>query len=272
MLARGVELLPENVPAARFGLETALLDLTGKRRQTPAWTLFGLRSAPSLPLAAMIGSAADPELAGSAERAIARGITTLKIKVGAGAFPVELAALRALKMKLPPEVALRLDANQSLSVARLGELAELGPEFVEEPVQARVLRELNASLLPLALDESLQMQSPTDLARLLEIPNVRAVVLKPMALGGISRCSSIAGAARERGIGLVVSHLFDGPLALTAAAVLAFEVGSPGLAMGLDRHAGLEAWDCPMPPAIARGRLEGWSGFGLGLPEFTATS
>jgi L-alanine-DL-glutamate epimerase-like enolase superfamily enzyme len=97
------------------------------------------------------------------------------------------------------------------------------------------------------------------------------VVLKPMALGGILRCLEIARLAHERRLDVVVSHLFDGPLALAAAAVLALTAGTPGVAMGLDRHAGLDAWGDPAPATIASGRLEGWSEFGLGLPRLRAT-
>ncbi|HEX6239392.1 MAG TPA: O-succinylbenzoate synthase, partial [Polyangiales bacterium] len=40
----------------------------------------------------------------------------------------------------------------------------------------------------------------------------------------------------------VVTHLFDGPIALAAASVLALALQSPRLAAGLAPHAGLAAW------------------------------
>lgn len=68
------------------------------------------------------------------------------------------------------------------------------------------------------------------------------VVLKPMALGGMSRVELLARQARQAGKKLSVSHYFDGPSALWLSTELAFAWQSPGLAPGLGEHAGLTAW------------------------------
>jgi o-succinylbenzoate synthase len=265
MLARGLEHVPLSLPAARFALETALLDLAGKLRGVPAWRLLGEPEAASLPLAALIGAAGDRRLEQRAEHALERGISTLKVKLGVHSPELELAALGRLRAALPAAVKLRLDANQSLSVARLPVLAAFSPEFVEEPLPSRELWELSGSPVALALDESLQGADERELRELLSLPALSAVVLKPMALGGIVRCLTLGRAARERGLGVVVSHLFDGPIGLAAAALVALHAGSPERAMGLDRHAGLALWSGLDVPALTPASVRSWTEPGFGV-------
>ncbi len=76
-----------------------------------------------------------------------------------------------------------------------------------------------------------------------------------MALGGLTRCLSLARSARERGIAVVVSHLLDGPIALAAAAALALAVGSPERAAGLEPHVGLAAWPALPLPAFTSAHI-----------------
>jgi L-alanine-DL-glutamate epimerase-like enolase superfamily enzyme len=122
----------------------------------------------------------------------------------------------------------------------LEQLVEFEPEFVEEPFEQGVLEQLAASPVPLALDESLQQHYALDhFAPLLSKLNVRVVVFKPMALGGMSRCISLAARARLLGLHVVISHLFDGPIALAAAGALALVIASPDYAQGLALHPAL---------------------------------
>jgi L-alanine-DL-glutamate epimerase-like enolase superfamily enzyme len=67
-------------------------------------------------------------------------------------------------------------------------------------------------------------------------------VLKPTLLGGFAVCLRIAREAAARGLAASVTHTFDGPVALAAAAELASALPARVLACGLDRHAGLGAW------------------------------
>ena len=59
----------------------------------------------------------------------------------------------------------------------------------------------------------------------------------------------LARAAHALGVEVVVTHLFDGPIALRASGVLALIVQSGALAAGLAPHAGLDAW--PLWPVDA---------------------
>jgi L-alanine-DL-glutamate epimerase-like enolase superfamily enzyme len=266
------DLVPTSCPAARFAVETALLDLVAQRAGRPAWSLLGARTgAQPIALAALIDASDARTALRDAERALERGVGTLKAKIGRpGAFQAELASLRALRRTLGGGTRLRADANGAFAAAEAGErlaaLADLGLEFVEEPVPAADLARLTAPPVPLALDESLAPPGSWERlsGRLAEL-HCTTVVLKPMLLGGLFRTANLAARARERGLAVVVSHLFDGPVALAAAAALALAVASPGCASGLDRHVGLSSWPALDVPLVGPAALipDGRPGLGI---------
>ena len=245
-LVRAQALLPARSPAAAFALETALLDLACQRAQRSPFELLGHTPLARLELNAVL----DGTLPDALERAralVRGGYSTLKVKLGARWEPAldtltELRAAGVLK--------LRADANQSLAAADLGRalprLAALGLEFLEEPCAPESWPHLPRERPPLALDESLAGVTSTKLSVLVRASGAQVVVLKPMALGGFSECLGLAQAARACGCDVVVTHLFDGPIALRAACVLGLMVQSPRLAAGVAPHAGLTAW--PHPP------------------------
>jgi o-succinylbenzoate synthase len=228
--------LPSDITssAARFALETALLDLEARRSGRSAAEVLGAAPDASLPLSALVDG-----------RAIPSGFCTYKAKIdGSRPLPAEMDRLLTLRRSLPADTELRLDANGSLPPAQLTDwldaLAELRPEFLEEPVPAAMLSTLARSPVPLALDESLV--STRRFEPLVERGLVRVLVLKPMLLGGIRCCQRLADSAKHAGAKVVVSHLWDGPIGLASSAVLALALAPQSLAAGLAPHAALPAW------------------------------
>lgn len=252
-------------PAAAFACETATLDLLGQERGQPLYRLLDPSASPSsVPLSALVRDLTD------AARAWERGIRTLKVKVGkSGAWAEELALLAALRRRFGEALRLRLDANGIWTAeevdARLAELAPFAPELIEEPTEdpMQVVR----SPVPLALDESLQVRDLEEFKAWLPKGPCRALVLKPMALGGFARCLALAERGAELGLRVAVSHLFDGPIALAAAAhlALALNAPSPVLACGLDRHPGLDAWPAADLPWLGEAEIQAPTLPGLGL-------
>jgi o-succinylbenzoate synthase len=242
-------------PAARFAAETALLNLVALRTQRPSTELLGsLLGSPvsphSVPLSALLPSPLQSdELMRAAAAALARGLRTLKIKIGrAGAFDDELAALGVLRREVGPEIQLRLDANGAFLLAeasqRLEALAELRPEFIEEPVplgQLAAFAERAKPAIPLAADESLSVAAlRPDLMQAFATQRIAVAVLKPTLLGGALTCLDLASELLRLGAKLTVTHAFEGPIALTSAMALASVLPGPVLAAGLDRHLGLD--------------------------------
>jgi o-succinylbenzoate synthase len=244
--------------AARFAAETALLDLLGQRLGQPLWTLLRRSGEEpdvrAVPLCALVGGADDPRALPAVVAAVARGVHTVKLKIVGPSLDSQWETLAAARdaIAMTP---LRLDANGTLSPAtareELSSLLPLRPEFVEEPVPTAALGALARSPVPIALDESLQEPGAWETfeSRLAELHCV-ALVLKPMALGGVGACLDLGARAAARGLDVTVSHLFDGPIALAAAAHLALAMASRSRASGLDRHGGLGAWPTVNVPHI----------------------
>ncbi len=250
-------------PAARFALETALLDVISRRARRPLWQVLqalhgqraGTEHAADVALNAVC-TASDARVLDEIAAARDRGIRCFKLKVGRD-FERELTVLEAVRARHGDEISLRVDANQAWTLdesrAHLQRLAAVAPEYIEEPTPEPLahLPALAPLPVPVALDESLaqafaseEFQAAarvTGLDALLAGGLVTVLVLKPMLLGGLIRVMALAARAREHGADIVISHLFDGPVALAACAHLAVALATPR-ACGLDRHTGLQAW------------------------------
>jgi o-succinylbenzoate synthase len=258
---------PDDLAAAaaiRFGLETAMMDLESRRRGVPLADLLAPSPAARVPVNAVVADAVG------AAAAVARGIATLKLKVG-GDHARTLATVRAIAAAAPG-AALRLDANQSWPLdeveRRLAELAALAVaiEYVEEPaagLAARLAARGTSFALPVALDESLAASDRAWLDAALASGAVAAIVLKPTVLGGLEACLALAARARAHGVDAVVTHALDGPVAAAAAAELARAL-SPARAVGLDHHVTLDAWPV-RAPQLVDGAVVAAAAPGLGL-------
>lgn len=251
-------------PSARFAVETALLDLLGRVHGLPVHRLLRASSPAPLKRAALLPPPCDPRTAPAAREATARGISTLKLKLGSAPFDRELAALVALRERIGDAVELRLDANGGFgrdAASRLRALAPVKPGFVEEPVSGTALLALldESPAVPVAADESLA--DPILAEKLLAHPNLGAVVLKPALLGFVR---ALAIAAR-RTTPVVVTHLFDGPIALAACAELALSLPNSA-ACGLDPHPALAAFPVlPIPQLEDSSRVLPTGNVGLGI-------
>jgi len=226
------------VPAARFAWECAVADLMGKVRGcSVSEVLGGKRQYAAVPLSALVGSVEE------GRAALSRGIAALKVKVGGRAEAAQLALVRQLRSELGNQFSLRLDANGSWRLdearARMEELSALGPEFIEQPTRPGELVALGACAVPWAADESLS--SPAEVRALLTARGCVAWVLKPAALG-LRRARELALMAQHSGLGVVITHLFDGPIGLAAACELSLSLPRAPWACGLDAHVGLSAW------------------------------
>lgn len=244
-------------PAARFALETALLDWLGRARGVPLASLLG---GPEASRRRVELSALVADVAG-ARAAYARGVRAFKLKVSEASFDADVELAAALRDAYGDGIRLRFDANRRFDRARaarrLESLARFAPEFVEEPVPTADLLAMGRAPVPLAADESLAVARawPALAAR------CRVVVLKPTLLGGFGACLRIAREAAARGLAATVTHTFDGPLALAAAAELACALPALVLACGLDPHAGLDAW-----PRVAIPQIGAAHALSSGLP------
>ena len=244
---------PVRCPSSRFALEGALLDWLGQARGEPLHrVLAGDVERQSIAIADLVLAPDVSNWARFVDTLVTEGSTHVKMKVGVD-LEREVAAIAEVRRN-HPALRLRLDGNQRVSLAALrrhaAALEALELELIEEPVQPSEWRRALDLPLPYALDETLLDAELS--TRLLETGSVRAVVLKPMLLGGLRSSFDIAERAAACGADYLVSHAFDGPIARAATAELALALQTP-LAAGLGWHPGLDLWT-PHQTAAIRGR------------------
>jgi O-succinylbenzoate synthase len=225
-------------PSVRFGLELALTHLSAALRgQTLARALWE-RPRPVVHLNGLL-TGTPSEVLARAEGLRAAGYVAAKLKVGRRPVEEDIRLTRAVAERLGPGVALRLDANRAWSLEEACAFAEgvrgWPIAYVEEPTSnpAHLDDLMRACTLPVALDETLTESPRLDLAW---YPAIKAVVLKPTLLGGLSRVFALAKQAGERGIVPVLSAAFETGVGLRALVALAAGMEPEGTAMGLDTY------------------------------------
>lgn len=221
------ELLPET-PAARCAVEQALLDLEAQRTGVPLARLLDREAPLEVPASALLSAGDVAELAREAQRAVADGFRTLKLKVG---IDDDYARAAVVRDAAGPDVKLRLDANGAwdapAAMRKLRELAPLQIELCEQPTPD--LLGLEASPVPLAADEMVASDPDGALDR------AAVIVIKPMLLGGLVPAFRFARRAHERGRRIVVTSSLESVVGRAGAAHLAAAV----LALGPQPAAGI---------------------------------
>ena len=175
--------------------------LGGEPRAVPAYNSCGLGLMPA-------GALAD-----EAEKLLERGFRAVKLRLGYPTLREDLAAVRAVKKRLPEDVALLVDYNQALSLDEALErgraLDRRGIAWLEEPIRhddyagaAFIARELT---VPVQIGENFSllagMQSALDAkASDLVMPDLERI-------GGVSGWLQAAELAQKRRIKMS-SHLY----------------------------------------------------------------
>lgn len=166
-----------------------------------------------------------------------------KLKVGRNDTVQDVGAVHQILDRIPAHVKLRLDANQRWSideaigfarqvpVSRISYIEEPTPHFEEFP---QLFRETGMGY---ALDETLQgsavSASLSEMNRFRAEDGLRAVVLKPTLVGGVSKCLSIANRARKKKVRVVFSSSFESALGLSLIEQLSLQC-DPEECPGLD--------------------------------------
>ncbi|MFB6255407.1 MAG: dipeptide epimerase [Haloplanus sp.] len=208
-------------PAARAAVSIAIHDLATRRLGVPLYRHLGL-DADRAPLTSYTIPIDDPESMGErAAAAVDDGYGIVKAKLGTDRDRERMAAVR----DAVPEATIRVDANgawtPSEAVGKSEWLADLGIEFVEQPVPAAnpdsLRRVYKRSALPVAADESC-----------VTLPDVPAVAggadivnLKLMKCGGVREAIRMVHAARAQGLEVMLGCMVESTASIAAACHLA---------------------------------------------------
>jgi L-alanine-DL-glutamate epimerase-like enolase superfamily enzyme len=205
--------------AAKAALDAALHDLCGKLVGQPVWRLLGLdRAGPPTSWTIWLG---DPDDMARRTERVGPRFERLKLKLGArdGLDVERVRAVRSVT-RLP----LMVDVNEywepDEALENIGMLAELGVEYVEQPLPAgddagRRLKE--RSPLAIYVDEDVHLAADVPAAA----ERAHGVNIKLAKSGGIREAVRIAHAARALGLGVMLGCMVESSLGIAAACQVA---------------------------------------------------
>ncbi len=215
---------------AKAALDVALHDLLAQGLGTTVSDLLGVGDS-GIPSGVVtdvtLSAGVADDLAATARQRVADGFTTLKLKVGTDAA-TDVARVRAVRDAVGPGMAIRLDANQGWSrdeavdVIRALDAADLGVEFVEQPVVAEDVEGLawvrQRVGLPVMADES--CYGPWDLERIIRLGGADLVNVKLAKCGSLDVGAAMLRRAHEAGLGTIVGSMMESHIGVGAAAAL----------------------------------------------------
>jgi len=202
------------VRMAMSGFDCACWDALALAAGKPLVTLLGgaprrIRAYNSNGLGLMAPEAAADE----AERLLEGGFGAVKLRLGYPTLAADLAALRAVRQRLPDAVELMVDFNQALSLPEALERGRAidseGIAWIEEPIRHDDFRgcaELARALAtPVQIGENFSL--PEQMAEALTAKACDLVMPDLERIGGVTGWQRAAGLAAERGVPMS-SHLF----------------------------------------------------------------
>ncbi|MFF8016645.1 enolase C-terminal domain-like protein [Streptomyces sp. NPDC007929] len=211
-------------PAVTAAVESALLDLAGKRAGVPVHRLLGAAAPPAAATARTIGITTPTRAAAQARRLAADGFAIIKVKAGTPDPEDDVERVRVIR-DAAPRARLLLDPNGAWSPAQahalLPRFADLGVEAVEQPLAPGDPDALGAlaerAPLPVIADED-----AVDLADVRRLAGrVHGVNVKLAKCGGVHAALRIHDAIEGSGTALMLGCLTASTLGLAPAVHLA---------------------------------------------------
>ena len=200
---------------AMSGIDMAAWDALGQALQQPLVRLLGGTPRPVLAYNSKgLGIMPLKPLVKEAVELVGEGFRAVKLRLGRPAATDDLAALRAVKEAIGPDITLMVDFNQGLTVAQAllrGRMIdeEGGVYWIEEPVRAddfagnaRIARELAT---PIQIGEN--FMGPEQMAQALAAGACDYVMPDAQRIGGVTGWMRAAALAQGAGMEMS-SHLF----------------------------------------------------------------
>ncbi|GAB3396484.1 L-Ala-D/L-Glu epimerase [Humibacter soli] len=247
--------------AARMAVDCAIYDLAAQQSEVPLYELLGASNArvrTDMTLSAVANDAGIEALVRTAVRHRDAGFHTLKLKVGAGGD--DIAAMRAARDAVGPDVTLRADANQgwapeqAVDVIRAWEDLGLAVQLIEQPVHRDDLEGLafvTANVeTPVLADES--VWTSRDAREVIARNAADLINIKLAKTGGIREALAVRDLAASAGIATIVGCMMESQVGIAAVAAVAASIdavaavdgSSAGIAHDLD--AGLWMSESPV--------------------------
>lgn len=226
-----------HLPAFRHGIEQALLNLFCSEANISLNEVLNCTSKKSLNVNGIIGILKPEETVAKALELVNNGFSTIKLKVGRKNFDEDYECLSAIRAALGKDISIRIDVNGKWdtveAITHSNKLKDLNIEFIEQPVNNLLsFKKLSFKTnIPLSVDES--VRNFDDAIKFIESKSIKALVLKPMLLGGIITTLKIIEAAEVQHIKVIISSSFETSLGRSLA-IFAASTVKDEIAHGLD--------------------------------------
>ena len=225
-LARALRGAIGPIGSAQCAIETAVLDALTRQARMPLWAFFG-GVGTSLETDMTVTTGSVEEAAADARSIAARGIRTIKIKIGSGDLALDLARVLAIA-EVAPRAPLILDGNAAFSaddalqlLAQLNE-HQVNVALLEQPVKkddwAGMQQVTQWGGVAVAADET--AASAAAVLRIVQERAAHVVNIKLMKCG-IAEALDIAAICRSAQLGLMIGGMVESTLAMTTSACFA---------------------------------------------------
>jgi L-alanine-DL-glutamate epimerase-like enolase superfamily enzyme len=218
------------VGSAQCAIETAILDALTRHARIPLWAFFG-GAGISLETDMTVTTGSVEQAAAAAREILARGIRTIKIKIGGGGIAADVERVRAIH-NAAPDTPLILDGNGGYTADYALELMavlksnEVPVALLEQPVPRDdwdgLCQVARWAGVPVAADESLA--SAAEALRIAQEHAAQVLNIKLMKCG-IVEALDIVAVARAAGLGLMIGGMVESLLAMTVSACFAAGLG-----------------------------------------------
>jgi L-alanine-DL-glutamate epimerase-like enolase superfamily enzyme len=258
-------------PVAKAAIDMAIWDAIGQSLDVSVSELLGGYT-DRLRVSHMVGFAPPEQMVAEAQRIRDEyGITTFKVKVGRDPFTDDVAAVRALREALGPDIELYIDGNRGWtardSARALRQMADLDLTFAEElcPADDVLGRRwlVSQSTIPMFADES--VARPGEVTRELLGGSATGISIKTSRTG-FTTSQRLIGLCEGLGVEVVIGNQIDTQIGSLCSAAFgaAFPITArrpAELSNFLDQSDDLLA----EPLEIADGELRVRQGPGLGI-------
>lgn len=222
-----IDNIPENLPALKFGLETALLDLHQQAEVLLYQTPFS-KGQEGIVINGLIWMGERQFMFDQIKSKIDLGFRCIKMKIGAIDFAEEISLLKYIRSQFSKDdIELRVDANGAFSpesaLDKLNQLSDYDLHSIEQPIKQGQFDEMarlcEITPLAIALDEELiGVTLFSQKERLLSQIKPQYIILKPSLVGGLKASDEWINIAESIKIGWWATSALESNVGLNAIA------------------------------------------------------